>query len=225
MLYLIIALALAAAVIMVYRAKRNSASPGSGLLFSDVPDYPQPFGYKCQWIAVKTENTEGVAKHLNLVKIQAANWLTGIEGAYEGKFFVSPPVNGWTLVINSFMPDITDPTEQSPLKVIVELSRIFGEAYYFGTHRVVEYHAWAKAMNGELSRAYSYVGESGETIINQGALTTEELEHGLVFTEIEDDDPLLPDEEHVLLMAREWTIDPMMQQTNLKLGVGFVGER
>ncbi|MDQ8736393.1 hypothetical protein [Paenibacillus sp. LHD-38] len=46
-----------------------------------------------------------------------------------------------------------------------------------------------------------------------------------MFTEIEDDDPILPDEEHVLLIAREWTIDPMMQQTNLELGVGFVGER
>ncbi|WP_419875014.1 hypothetical protein [Candidatus Pristimantibacillus sp. PTI5] len=222
MLYLIIALALAAAVIMAYGAKTRTAPV---LQFSDNPDYPQPFGYKCQWMAVKTENTNEVAKHLNLMNMQPANWSTGIEGAYEGKFFVSPPVNGWTLVVNSLMPDITDTTEQNPLKVIAELSRVYGEACYFGTHRVVEYHAWAKALNGEISRAYSYVGESGETLVNQGALTAEELEHDLIFTELEEDELITPYEEDVLLIAKEWTTDPMMGQTSLELGVGLVGER
>lgn len=193
--------------------------------FDETPDTPVQFGYKTQWFVVKTENTDEIAKELNLTEIQASNWSTGIEGAYEGYYFITPPVKGWTLVVNSRMPDITVNTNENPLRVIEKLSKKYGEAYYFGTHRVVEYHAWAKAINGGIVRAYGYLGESGETLINQGGLTTEELENNLVFTDLGVDEPILPDEEHVLFMSKEWAVDPSMDYKDLVAGVGLVGKK
>lgn len=237
LIVLISAMVIITVVLFLYKLNANSTSQRTATIMqdnritppkleiSDIPDYPKPFGYKCQWIVVKTKDTGAIVKHLNLVNIQSANWSTGIAGAYEGLFFVSPPLNGWTLIVNSLMPAITNASEKEPLSIIVELSEIYGEAYYFGTHRIVEYHAWAKASKGILTRAYCFIGESGETLINQGTLTPEEVEHELIFTDIEDDDPILPNEDHVLIMAREWTIDPTMEQNNGELGLGYVGKR
>ncbi|WP_139992458.1 hypothetical protein [Paenibacillus paridis] len=193
------------------------------LTFSNVPGTPHSFGYKCQWLTVKTADTEAVAKALKLVDIQAANWATGIAGAYEGYYFVSPPVEGWTFVVNALMPDATDQLESGPLQTVTDLSVVFEEAYYFGTHRVVSYHAWARARHGRLTRAYGYLGERGETLFNHGELTAEETKHDLYFTEQEDDMQMLPDEEHVLLIAREWSLDPLELGKVQKVGVGLVG--
>jgi hypothetical protein len=193
------------------------------LLFSNVPDAPQSFAYKCQWLAVKTEDTEAVVKALKLVDIQVANWATGIEGAYAGYYFVSPPVEGWTFVVNALMPDATDQLESGPLQTVTDLSVVFEEAYYFGTHRVVEYHAWARARHGKLNRAYGYLGERGETLFNHGELTAVEAKHDLHFTEQEDDMQQLPDEEDVLLVAKEWTMDPRDLGIAQNIGAGFVG--
>lgn len=199
--------------------------PAGKRVFDGKPDMPSGFGYKSQWFAIKTENTDEVAKELNLTSIQAANWSTGLEGADEGYYFVAPPVNGWILVVHSLMPDITDSTNENPLKTIEHLSRKYGEACYFGTHRTVDYHAWAKAVNGEIARAYGYLGESGETLINEGGLTAEELAHDLDFTNLDDGELHFPDEEHVLLLAKEWSIDPLMEYDGLNPGVGLVGRK
>ncbi|WP_059171673.1 hypothetical protein [Bacillus sp. FJAT-27445] len=196
-------------------------------VFDEQPDMPVGFGYKSQWFAVKTENSIEIAEELSLTNIQAANWSTGLEGAYDGYYFVAPPVKGWTIVVNSFMPDLTDPTDENPLYTLQKLSEKYGVAYYFGTHRTVEYHAWAKAINGEIVRVYGYLGESGETLINQGGLTSEELQHNFVYTEFDQDheEPLLPDEEHVLKLSKEWAIDPLMDYEDLNSGVGLVGKK
>ncbi|WP_157317391.1 hypothetical protein [Paenibacillus anseongensis] len=191
--------------------------------FDSNPDSPVAFGYKCQWFAVKTNDTQAVLDTMELKNIQISNWKTGIEGAYEGYYFISPPINGWTLVINSIMPDLSGTERPNPLDVISDLSSSFGEAYYFGTHRVFEYHAWAKSIKGKLIRAYGYLGETGETIINKGEISKEELENNLIFTDLDVEEPKLPDEENVLFIAKEWTIDPQMENQNYQIGTGFIG--
>lgn len=208
-------------------AKSTTASSPSNEIkpsqFETVPDLPVGFGYKCQWIAVKTVDTEAVLAEMQLKNVQVANWNTGIKGAYEGYYFISPPILGWTLVINSIMPDLTDTKSPSPLTAISDLSQKFGEAYYFGTHRVVEYHAWAKAVNGQVVRAYGYLGEGGETLIDEGKISQEEMENDLVFTGFDVDEPKLPREGDVLFIAKKWTVDPLMQQGNYQIGTGYVG--
>ncbi|WP_274362322.1 hypothetical protein [Paenibacillus thermotolerans] len=235
-MYLIAVAAIFLVLFFVYKmrykisSQQDTKSNGStnelhALTFDATPDQPQPFGYKCQWIAIKTENTQEIVEYFNLSNTQFANWSTGIKGAYEGFYFISPPMNGWTLVMSSKMPDLSDTTNRSPIEQIVRLSEYYGEAYYFGTHRVVEYHAWAKAVEGQLVRAYGYLGERAEMLIDKGELTSEEIEHHLVFTPIEDDESLLPDEEHVLLIAKEWSVDPLMEYENLECGVGVIGRQ
>lgn len=191
--------------------------------FESEPDLPIGFGYNCQWFVVKTTDTKALQEAINLKNVHVSNWKTGIEGSYEGYYFISPPINGWTFIINSNMPDLSGKESPYPLTVITDLSQRFGEAYYFGTHRIVDYHAWAKAVNGKVLRAYSYLGESGETIINEGDLSQEERENNLFFTNIDVGKPKLPNEEDVLLIAKKWTIDPLMQEGSYHIGAGYVG--
>lgn len=209
-------------VIILYFQKRININK-KAIKFDSNPDLPVEFGYKCQWFAVKTNDTQAVLDALKLKNIQISNWRTGIDGAYEGYYFISPAINGWTLVINSIMPDLSGTESPSPLTVISDLSLSFGEACYFGTHRVVEYHAWAKSINGKLVRAYGYLGETGETIINQGEISKEELENNLIFTDSDVEEPNLPDEEDVLFIAKKWTVDPQMENDNYQTGTGFIG--
>ncbi len=209
--------------------KSTATSWASGKLkpihFESEPDLPIGFGYKCQWFAVKTVDTEAVLEEIKLKNVQVSNWNTGIEGAYEGYYFIAPPIHDWTFIINSIMPDLSGKESLYPLTVITDLSQRFGEAYYFGTHRVVEYHAWAKAVNGKVVRAYGYLGESGETIIDQGELTQDEIDSNLIFTDVDVDEPNLPDEEDVLFIAKKWTVDPLLQEGNYPFGTGYVGTK
>jgi hypothetical protein len=204
-------------------SNQNSTKLGpKAIKFDSNPDFPVEFGYKCQWFAVKTNDTQAVLEAMNLKNIQISYWRTGIEGAYEGYYFISP-IDGWTLVINSIMPDLSGTELPNPLTIISDLSLGFEEAYYFGTHRVVEYHAWAKSINGKLVRAYGYLGETGETIINQGEISKVELENNLIFTDLDVEEPNSPDEEDVLFIAKKWTVDPQMDDGNYQTGIGFIG--
>ena len=84
------------------------------------------------------------------------------------------------------------------------LSDRFGEAYYFGTHRIVEYQAWAIAKMGQMIRGFAYVGESGEFPLNVGERTADEIELNIGTEDLN----LCPDEEHVLELASRWVFDP-----------------
>lgn len=194
--------------------------------FDAAPDYPVDFGYKCQWYAIKSADKEAVASAFKLSGMQQANWQTGIAGAYSGYYFVTPPVDGWVLVINSLMPDLSVEGEGNPLETVLRLSRQFGEACYFGTHRVVDYHAWAKAVQGELIRAYSYVGESDEVIADEGEPTEEEKDNDLIFAGFNDDEGFVPGEDDVITIAELWTVSPFMQEAASEqgVGVGIVGK-
>ena len=89
----------------------------------------------------------------------------------------------------------------------------------FSTHRIVEYHAWAKAEGGELRRAYAYSGESGVTILDIGEAS--EQEHTLGFHVFDERSPQAEKEsywdndtltyrgeEYVVQLAGRWSIDP-----------------
>ncbi|MFC5652342.1 hypothetical protein ACFPYJ_25160 [Paenibacillus solisilvae] len=190
----------------------------------DTPDLPIGPGYKTQWYAVKTSETKELLQEMRLTDIQTANWRSGLSAAGgEGYYFVSPAVKGWTLIVNPIMPDMSFEDRNNPITVITQLSKRFEEAYYFGTHRVVEYHVWAKAVDGELIRAYGYVGDHGLVLIDQGGLTDEERAHHLQFTGPDAEEPVLPSEEDVLLIAKLWTFDPGKEEEDYPLGTGFIG--
>jgi hypothetical protein len=134
--------------------------------------------------------------------------------------------------------DLLDGPDRSAFATFVSrLSAELGtEVQYFATHRVLEAHAWGRAVGGELRRAYEYVGESGETVIDVGSLSAEEQELGLNFSnpnrtgaggtdEFDESEARWPDEESVIALADRWSIGPARLEENpLEVPEGLVGE-
>src|SRR5579872_174258 len=138
---------------------------------------------------------------MGLAGIKPCSWRSGLEKAYERRgVFVTPSIAEWTVALGN-LPE-ADNSRFVPL--MERLSQRFHQAYYFGTHRVVEYQAWAIAKEGKVRRAFAWVGERGEFLLNIGRRTPEELE---LATGIEDFERA-PDEEIVLNLASRWVFDP-----------------
>jgi hypothetical protein len=182
------------------------------------PDLPQPFGYKVAWLALRTTDTRGAAAAIGLRDIRPANWGEGIPGAYGPAVFVTPPLSYWTLAVgfSLFHSGVPAPVVKPLLE---RLSRHFGEAHYFATHRVVESHTWARAVRGRLVRGYGWVGDRGETVWDEGEQTPEERDLCFRFfdersSEASQDgywarkDLRFPDEESVMRLAGAWSLDP-----------------
>ena len=199
------------------------------------PDLPRDFGYKCQWLALKAKETQPVVTALQLRRVTPANWAMGIEGAYSNKIFVSPVLGQWVLAIGTTLPnagDVCHPDKMTPM--LIELSKIFEEVQYFVTHRVVEYHAWVKAKQGEIIRAYAFLGETTTTLWNKGDRTPEEIELGFSFVDEtspeakdesfwEREDLRFPNEEDVMAIAGKWSVDPLFESNQYDPGVGVLG--
>src|SRR5437879_11016934 len=115
------------------------------------------------WLALDTTDSEAVATALGLRDARAATGAEGIGAAYQSSVFVTPPVADWTLAAGTalFPPD----RAEAFVKPLMErLSRQFGDAQYFCTHREVELHVWARARQGRLVRGYGWLGERGLTL-------------------------------------------------------------
>lgn len=141
---------------------------------------PVPFGYKCVWFAVKSNSHSDVVEALSFKDKAVTNWEIGIREAYNNSVFVTPPIDGWVLIVGWGLPSGDSTQSIDEIKHLAnKLSTQFGEAQFFGTHRIVDYHAWSKSVNGNIIRYYSYIGESGENIEITGAET--ELEKNTIW--------------------------------------------
>ena len=186
---------------------------------SDGQDLPVSFGYKTTWIAVRSEDPGSVARALGLKNVKAASWANGVERADRQQgVFVSPPVDGWVLALGK-LPDADGEAFET---FLADLSARLGQVFFFATHRVVEYHAWAIADAGRITRAFSFIGDQGEFPVNTGEPLPEESELGIGEADLE----AAPDEDHVLSIAAAWTIDPLnLEQHENAVGPGLFGIR
>ena len=202
-----------------------------------VPDSAVGFGYKCMWFAVKTDNKNRLAEILKLKNISDCNWKVGIDKAYNGSIFITPTIDGWTLACGLGLPhgDTKEGIEEVK-NILQSLSMEFGEAQFFSSHRVTEYHCWIKATKGQVERVYSYLGESGENILIEGKPTAFEQTIKLANTfsvEAKDDkyyerkDIVWADEELVMKVAAHWSVDPSQLENrhDLTPGLGLLGQR
>jgi len=178
-------------------------------------DQPVPFGPNMAWLALETTETEAVAAALGLREARAATWAEGIDAAYQSSIFITPPLADWTLAVGAalFPPDRAD----AFVKPLLErLSRLFGDAQYFCTHRDVELHLWARARQSLLVRAYGWLGEKSLTLWEEGAPTKEERDLGFRFSDgrspaveiAQNKNVTLPNEAGVMQLACLWSIDP-----------------
>ena len=193
------------------------------------------FGYKTAWIAAHTSEGPRLGAALGVRNPAPSPAEPAIAAACSatGKAFVTPPIDGWTLCVSDSLLELADvrPPEFGPLAE--RLSRELGcEVQFFASHRVVEEHAWARAQGGKLVRAYLFVGDQGEKVVDVGPATAEERELGFAFF-----DPSSPDadadeywerqdltyvgEEHVMALAGRWSVNP----TELdEIGDGILGD-
>jgi hypothetical protein len=202
-----------------------------------VPDSAVGFGYKCMWFAVKTDNKNMLAEILKLKNISDCNWQVGIDMAYKGSVFITPPIDGWTLACGWGLPHGDSKEGIDEVKNILKtLSKEFGEAQFFCTHRVTEYHCWIKATNGQVDRVYSYLGESGKNVAIEGQPTEFERTLNLANTfsdESKDDkyfereDIVWADEELLMKVAEHWSIDPskLDERKDISPSLGLLGQR
>lgn len=232
---LIISGIIALITISIWFAKKNEVKPASKNT-SNQQDKPINFGYKMVWIAVKTNNKSQIAKILGLKNVKPSNWKNGIEKAYNDSVFITPEIGDWTLAVGMGLPlgDNLESIEKLE-EILNKLSAEFGEAHFFGTHRVVKYHNWMKSVNGKMVRIYAYVGESMENIKVFGNPTEPETTLNLFNSLSEEaksdayfdrEDLVLADEELVIKIAENWSINPttLTKRNDIKNELGFSGK-
>jgi len=187
------------------------------------PDEPLAFGYKTAWLAIRADDAEAVCGALGISDREVANWLTGMAAVHKGAAFVTPSVDGWVLVINNSLSWLANFEDADMTREHLErIGRPFQCLYYFSTDRVTECHMWARVTSGRVERVFAYLGETGEVLENIGQPTAEEWSFALPVLSaavgpVEADEtpdghlemPLVPEETHVLELARMWTIDPL----------------
>ncbi len=184
-----------------------------------VPDAPIAFGYKTSWLAIRSSMAEPVLDALCMNNVQRANWKSGYIAAYKDRTFVSPVLEGWVFVVGHVPALDAGDANLCWANWMESLAARFSDVQYFGTHRVVGYHAWARYLHGHQQRAFAYLGESGEILVNCGQPTEGELQLGHKFFDAsspeaesdeywERDDLSFPTEDCVMQVAGKWSIDP-----------------
>ncbi|MBQ0896207.1 hypothetical protein KBX37_24455 [Micromonospora sp. U56] len=106
---------------------------------------------------------------------------------------------------------------------------------FFANERVPDYHVWARAVDGELPRAYCFIGERGEVPLFVGDPTADEIELGIGIRGTEpgwehwsDDEwtawyETTPSESDVMAMAGRWSIDPSAIDDDTVTAPGIYG--
>src|ERR1700712_5712569 len=102
-------IAIAVIAVIFYKKKPSSGqayypSTVPSKVDKKVPDSAVGFGYKCMWFAVKTDKKNRLAEILKLKNLSDCNWQVGIDKAYNGSVFITPPIDGWTLACGWGLP-------------------------------------------------------------------------------------------------------------------------
>lgn len=205
--------------------------------FAEEPDAPKPFGSDMAWIAVRTDDRDRLFDALGIEAQNPANWSSGIGTIYDpslcdGYIFITPLVKGWTLIAGVALPLPASRAFIDKLTPLLSsLSREFRDVQYFASYPVIDLFAWAKLEKGRMVRAFA-IGDEG-VIWDRGKPTREERALGLKLFELRgirgrkgdtgEAIILHPTEEHVLRLAKAWSLDPtQFADLNVPPAVGAV---
>lgn len=179
------------------------------------PDTPAAFGYKPGWLAIRSRDPRAVMEALRLQNCRPANWTCGLSGVNTGKWFVSPSLDGWVLVVGAGEKQLSQ-------ERFAALNRRFSEVQIFVANREKSIFSWAKYQGGICIRAYAM--SRGEVFLDQGELTMEEISLGFgrfprkSGGSRED----FPTCDSVLAIAAAWGIDPMLEQHHYPPSTGWL---
>jgi hypothetical protein len=168
------------------------------------------FGPKQAWLAIREGDVTKVLDALGLRDLGPVSWRDAVDVAYltDDRLFLTPLLTGgdgagWLLVAGRWLlrPQVTVD--------VVELSWMLGtEVQFFSTYRVGEAHRWERAVNGELVRAFAYLGETGQVERWIGQPDAVERALGLPADVNGEDDNVLVSEHDVLRLAGAWSVNP-----------------
>jgi hypothetical protein len=192
------------------------------VVFDLEPDRPAKFGYHMAWLAIRTRDTGAVLHAMGLTEdAEAANWASGLGAVYDKTLgetlaFVSPPVNGWTLVVSSSIPAPASRRFVDKSLPLLGLSERFVEVQYFAGFPEIDFFAWARVIEGRLIRAFA-INDEG-IVWNKGRPTKEEKAMALKLFEVRGmrerrgdaggEIVMYPTAEHVMELAQKWSLDP-----------------
>jgi len=192
--------------------RRRPAAPDPVFIFHPFKfngSFSFPGEYPCRGMAIKTRQPTAVLQALQITKATPCTWEEGLARSFERKLFVSPPVNGWIVVLGAALPDPAADVDVC-FRFLTNLSRKLGHVQFFNMNRNLCHHAWAVLEKGEVLRAYAW---GGATLWNQGQITPAEidlelkcLDYGHHAAEAGDDQSATT--EKVPLLAARWGLDP-----------------
>jgi len=163
------------------------------------------------WLAIRSRDIVAVQSALRLRNAAPCSWAEGISAAR--KLFIAPPVNGWTLVFGSGLPEPGEDVDAA-FRFLRELSRKLGQVQFFQAESLLQHHAWVLAESGRIVRAYAW---AGATVWNQGVKTAAETALGVkcfAYGELPTVDEwtladyFVANVEKVPQIARRWSLDP-----------------
>ncbi len=183
-----------------------------------------------RWLLVRSSEIGPVQAALGMTNPAPCPWSEMVGRMQERKLFISPPVQGWVLVCGNLLPDPADDPDRC-FHFVLRLSRALGSVQLYSVNRSVNHHAWIRAENGQVFRAYAW---AGETIWNQGEMTAVERELGLKCFDYGELPTLFPfsareahfaNSEKVALLAARWSIDPITMHSQAGLrSLGLCGD-
>jgi hypothetical protein len=196
---------LGAAVRRVLAAATSSGQADTASA-NDGEEGPLEFGRKTAWLAIRSDDAQAVTRELALEDVRPESWRRAFELQEESStrsVFVTPPVEGWTLAVLG--PAVADETLD-----LCGLSKVFGEAQRFASHRVSDSYEWQRWVDGAPLRRYAWIGDLGEIPFDDGVPGP--AEEGLLRKHQLDaelpDGITEADEDLVLNVAAAWSVDP-----------------
>jgi hypothetical protein len=172
---------------------------------------PPPTRRPSSWLAIRSRDMVAVQIALGLRNAKPCSWSEGLMTAR--RLFIAPPVNGWTLVFGSGLPDPGEDVDAT-FRFLRELSRKLGHVQFFQAESLLQHHAWVMAEFGRIVRAYAW---AGATVWNQGVKTSAETTLGVKcfgYGEVLSTDEwivadfIVANVDKVPQIARRWSLDP-----------------
>jgi hypothetical protein len=166
-----------------------------------------------RWLAIKTNDIAKVQNALGLCNPTPCSVSEGMGKTGDRKLFVSPPMDGWILVVGQGLPDPADDIDRV-YHFVMRLSASLGGVQFFCSNRVLNHHAWIRAENNRIYRAYAW---AGETLWNEGEVTAAERDLNLKCFDYGEAPSIFPfssreahfaNAEKVTSLAARWSLDP-----------------
>lgn len=182
-----------------------------------------------RWLAIRGHHPREVEEILGVQHSRACSWGDAIAAPFEPRLFISPPVNGWIVVMGCDLPDPADDIDEC-FKFLAALSQRLGEVHFFARNRAVSHHGWARLEHGQVVRAYAW---AGETLWNQGAVTAAERDlqlrclayaQGLESFGLSGRELLAANTDKVVRLAAAWSIDPTAVESSMLEAKGIAGD-